>query len=273
MDVAARPRAAGRRAARSRWIGVAGRAGLAAQGICFGLIGLLAIDLAVGAGGKTTDPQGALNTLARHGWTRVLLVLLCAGFAGYTVWRLAQALFDRGDMGRGISGYFRRSIQLVQGIAYAFLTYGAIKTLVGAGSRAGGEKRAASGILAWPAGRELVGVVAVVLGVTACVLVYWALSRRFRESLDTAAMHGRVERVTMATGIVGLISLGVVCGIIGWFLMKAAVEYDPQTPVGIGGALGKLAHAAYGSWLLGVTAAGLIVFAVFDLIQARYHKA
>jgi hypothetical protein len=273
MDVASRPRAAGRRAARSRWIGVAGRAGLAAQGICFGLIGLLAIDLAAGGGGRTTDPQGALNALARHGWTRVLLVLLCAGFAGYTVWRLAQAIFDRGDMGGGISGYFRRAIQLVQGIAYAFLTYGAIKTVAGAGARAGGEKRAAAGILGWPAGRELVGLVAVVLGVTGCVLLYWALSRRFRESLDTSAMGKRIERVTEATGIIGLIALGVVCGIIGWFLMKAAVEFDPHSPVGIGGALAKLAHAAYGSWLLGITAAGLIVFAVFDLIQARYHQA
>jgi hypothetical protein len=273
VEVATRPRAAGRRAARSRWIGVAGRAGLAAQGICFGLIGLLAIDLAVGGGGKTSDPQGALNALADHGWTRVLLVLLCVGFAGYTIWRLAQAIFDRGDMGGGISGYFRRSIQLVQGIAYGFLTYGAIKTLVGSGSRAGGEKRAASGMLGWPGGRELVGLVAVVLGVTAAVLVYWALSRRFRESLATEQMGERTERVTMVAGVVGLIALAVVCAIIAWFLLKAAVEFDASSPVGIGGALATLAHAAYGRWLLGITAAGLLVFAAFDLIQARYHKA
>jgi Domain of Unknown Function (DUF1206) len=263
----------GRRAARSRWIGIAGRAGLAAQGVCFGIIGLLAIRLAVGSGGRTTDPQGALNALARGGWTRAMLVLLCVGFAGYTVWRVAQAIFDRGHMGRGISGYFRRAIQLVQGIAYAFLTYGAIKTVAGANRRAGGEKRAAAGILGWPGGRELVGLIAVVLLATAVVLAYWAISRRFRESLATEQMDGRVERVTTFTGIVGLLALGVVSAIVGWFLLKASIEFDPRSPVGIAGALAKVAAASYGSVLLGVTAAGLIVFAVFDLLQARYHKA
>lgn len=269
MSVISQPR----RAARSPWVGLAGRLGLGAQGICFGIIGVLAIGLAAGVGGEATDPQGALDALAQHGWTRVLLVMLVIGFIGYTIWRLAQAIFDRGDMGGGISGYFRRSIQLVQGIAYGFLTFGAVKTLVGAGSRAGGEKRAAAGMLGWPAGRELVGLVAVVLAVTACVLVYWALSRRFRESLALEQMSARTERVTMVAGIVGLIALAVVCGIIGWFLMKAAVEFDPHSPVGIGGALATLAHATYGDWLLGLTAVGLIVFAAFDLIQARYHKA
>jgi Domain of Unknown Function (DUF1206) len=273
MDAATRPGAAARRAGRSRWIGFAGRAGLAAQGICFGIIGLLSIELAAGGGGKTTDPQGALNALARGGWTRALLVLLCVGFAGYTVWRFAQAILDRGDMGGGISGYFRRGIQLVQGISYAFLTFGAAKTVAGAGSRAGGEKRAAAGILGWPAGQEIVGLVAAVLAVTAGVLVYWALSRRFRESLATEQMGKRTEQVTDAAGIVGLLALAVVCAIIGWFLMKAAVEFDQSSPVGIGGALAKVADAAYGSWLLGITAAGLLVFAAFDLIQARYHKA
>jgi hypothetical protein len=64
-----------------------------------------------------------------------------------------------------------------------------------------------------------------------------------------------------------------VLAIVGWFLLKAAVQFEPTAPVGIGGALAKLAHASYGSWLLGLTATGLIVFALFDLLQARYHKA
>jgi hypothetical protein len=262
-----------RRAARSPWIGVAGRIGLAAQGICFGIIGILAIGLAVGVGGEATDPQGALHALARHGWARVLLVLLVAGFAGYTVWRLAQALFDRGGMGSSGPGLFRRSIQLVQGITYGFLTWAAVKVLTGSGGSGGGEKKTAAGIFGWPAGRELVGLIAAVLAVTAVVLVYWSLSRRFEESLATERMSEETERVTRATGVIGLISLAVVSGIVAWFLLKAAIEFDPSSPVGIGGALAKLAHATYGRYLLGLTAAGLIVFGCFDLLQSRYHKA
>jgi len=273
LPVLRRPRREARRAARSDAVGWLGRCGLAAQGICFGIIGVFAVALALGAGGKATDPQGALNALASHGWSKVLLALLCVGFVGYAVWRFAQALFDRGRMGSDLGGLFRRAIQFVQGLAYTVLAIGAIRTLAGAGDRAGGERRAAVGVLGWPGGRELVGLVAAVLVVSGGVTVYWALSRRFEESLATHEMGDHTQRVVGVTGILGLCSLAVVLAIVGGFLLKAAIEFDPSAPVGIGGALAKLAHASYGRWLLGMTAAGLIVFAVFDLFQLRYHEA
>ena len=177
-----------RRAARSPWLGYIGRAGVAAQGICFGIIGALAILLAAGAGGTATDPQGALNALAHHGWGKVALALLALGFAAYAVWRLSQALLDRGGMGSDAGGLFRRSIQLVQGLSYALLTFGAVRTLLHGQTTPGGERRAAAGMLGWPAGRELVGLAAAVLIVSAAVTAYWGLSRRFCESLATEEM-------------------------------------------------------------------------------------
>ena len=65
--VAERRRAAAvaRRAGRSPVVGWLGRGGLAAQGACFVIIGVLAPALAAGVGGATTDPDGALVTLAR----------------------------------------------------------------------------------------------------------------------------------------------------------------------------------------------------------------
>ena len=273
MELARDSRRQARRTARSPWLGYLGRAGLAAQGVCFGIVGGLAVSLALGAGGVATDPQGALTAIARHGWGTLLLVLLCIGFAGYALWRFAQALFDRGGMGSNPAGLFRRAIQLVQGLCYTVLTLGAVKTLLGARPGANGERRAAVGVLGWPAGRELVGLAAGVLLVSALVTLYWALSRRFKESLATEEMDQDTERFVTVLGVIGLCSLAVVLGTVGWFLMKAAIEFDPNVPVGIGGALSKLANAAYGPWLLGVTAAGLIVFAVFDLFQARYHRA
>jgi hypothetical protein len=273
MDAVREVRRDARRGAHSAWIGYLGRAGLAAQGVCFWIIGAFAVELALGAGGTATNPQGALDALARHGWTRVLLFLLCIGFAGYALWRLSQALFDRGNMGSDPAGLGRRTIQLVQGLTYVALTVGAARTLAGAPAKSGNERRAASGMLGWPGGRELVAAIGVVLLVSAVVTVYWALSRRFEESLATEQMRDGTRRFAVATGIAGLCSLGVVLAIVGWFLVKAAVEFQPKAPVGIGGALAKLAHASYGDWLLGITATGLVVFAVFDLLQARFHKA
>lgn len=262
-----------RRAARSDLIGRLGKVGLAAQGLCFGAIGALAVGLAVGAGGETTGPQGALDALARHGWSRALLVFLCVGFPCYAVWRLAQALLDRGRMGHGAGGLGRRLIQLVQGGFACLLAVAAVRTLVGAAARPGGERRAAAGMLGWPFGRELVLALGATTAITGVVTAYWGFSRRFEESLALEEMDARARRTATALGIAGLCALGVVLAIVGWFLLEAAVAFDPHAPVGIGGALDKLAAAAYGRAVLGVTAAGLVLFGLFDLLQARYHRA
>ena len=49
------------------------RAGLVARGVVYGIIGLLAIKLALGDGGKTADQQGALHTIAGQPFGKVLL--------------------------------------------------------------------------------------------------------------------------------------------------------------------------------------------------------
>jgi hypothetical protein len=44
------------------WLAWLGRAGMVAQGVMYTLVGGLAIALALGLGGKTTDQRGALHT-------------------------------------------------------------------------------------------------------------------------------------------------------------------------------------------------------------------
>jgi hypothetical protein len=64
----------------------------------------------------------------------------------------------------------------------------------------------------------------------------------------------------------------VVLSLVGAFLIKAAVEYDPSNAVGLDGGLARLEHASYGPYLLGVVAAGLIAFGVYSLSNARYGR-
>ena len=81
------------------------------------------------------------------------------------------------------------------------------------------------------------------------------------------------QRTLETLGVVGLLARAVVFGLIGWFLGKAAVEYDPDEAIGLDGALAKLTEAPYGPLLLGLTAAGLIAYGLFCIAQARYRDA
>ena len=85
-------------------------------------------------------------------------------------------------------------------------------------------------------------------------------------------MSERVERAFTALGVFGHLARMVVFVLIGWFLLRAAIDYDPDKAVGLDGALTKLADASYGPVLLGIVAAGLIGFAAYSIADARYRK-
>jgi Domain of Unknown Function (DUF1206) len=259
------------RAARSPWIGRLGRIGFAAQGTCFAIIAVLALELAFGKRGKLTDPRGAFVVLAEGGWTRVLLVFLAIGFGGYSIWRLAQAIFDRGGMGSSPGGLGRRAIQLGQSILYALLTVAAVNVLTGSRPH-GGPKKAAAGILGWPGGSWIVGAIGVAFGIVACVNVYWGLSGRFMESLRRSELAETPERLLKLVGTIGFVALGFVLGVVSWFMLKAAVDYNAGKVVSLGGAMARLARADYGDWLLTAVAAGLLAYGIFGLLQSRYHR-
>ena len=72
-------------------------------------------------------------------------------------------------------------------------------------------------------------------------------------------------------GLAGHLARAVVFTLIGIFVIKAALEYDPNEAIGFDGALQKLAGAAYGPYLLGLTAAGLLCYALHCLVDARYR--
>ena len=85
-------------------------------------------------------------------------------------------------------------------------------------------------------------------------------------------MNQATERFATASGVVGHVARGAVFAVVGVFLAKAAIEYDPSEAVGIDGALLKVVEASYGTLLLALVAAGLIAYAVYCFVEARYRR-
>ena len=53
----------------------------------------------------------------------------------------------------------------------------------------------------------------------------------------------RLERRTfMALGRVGLVARAIVFGLVGYFVLKTAIDFKPHETVGLDGALGRLHH-------------------------------
>lgn len=70
----------------------------------------------------------------------------------------------------------------------------------------------------------------------------------------------------------GLAARGVVFVMIGTFFVQAAWTADPNQAKGLDGTLAELAGQPYGPWLLGLVAAGLVAYAAYQLVMARYRR-
>ena len=75
------------------WVPPVARAGYAAKGVVYGLVGGLAVKAAT-ASGNAEGTVGALASLRGETGGRLLLLLIAAGLVGHVVWRVVQALLD-----------------------------------------------------------------------------------------------------------------------------------------------------------------------------------
>jgi Domain of Unknown Function (DUF1206) len=261
-----------KRIGKSRWVESAGRLGLVAKAAIYAIIAALALAVPLGLGGRLSDRQGALRTIAQEPYGEILLILLAVGFAGYAIWRFVEAFLDRGDEGTGIKGLAKRIGYLGRGLIYAASCFVAVALVVGWGSGGGNEQEEAAKLLDLPLGRWIVGAIGAGFLAAGAYNLYRSLTEKFRKDLREHQMSSDVRQWVIVTGIVGHAARGVVFGLIGVFVVRAAIQYDPQEAIGLDGALRKVAQQTYGEWLLGVVAVGLLAYAFFCLIQARYRE-
>jgi hypothetical protein len=247
------------------------RAGFVARGTVYALIGALAVCLALGLGGKATNQQGALETVAKQPLGHVLLIAIAVGLAGYCTWRLVRAALGRGPEA-GKDSLIDRIAGACSGVFYGLLAYGAVSILSGGGKGQGNVSKKTAGVFAWPEGRWLILIAGLVMIGVGAFQGYRAVTAEFLEDAKTQKMSDETEKTFTTLAVIGHLARMVVFCLVGLFLIVAAIQYDPQKAVGLGGALAKLLREPGGNALMGVVAAGLVAFGLYSIADARYHR-
>lgn len=248
------------------------RAGFAAKGALYAIVAVIAVKVAAGGGGKPEDPQGALATLADEPLGKLLLVVLALGLAAYAVWRVAELILGPRDKD-GAEGYGERVADVGRIAVYGGLSAFAGTIAADAGARASGsEEEQTAMVLGWPGGVALVTALGIVILGVAVVQAYRAATQAFLEELDLADAGETGTRFATWVGTAGHAARAVVFGVVGAFLVKAALEYDADEAVGLDGALAEVAAQPYGRYLLAAVAAGLLLYGAYCLVEARYRR-
>ena len=252
-----------------------GRAGYAAKGIVYVVIGALAARAAIGAvGGATTDSRGALNVIHDGPMGTLALVAIGVGLLGYMAWRLVAAVTDAEGKGDEPTKLAVRAAQAARGLAYGALGVQALRQIGGenAGAQGQATRDWTARLLDMPFGRAL--VVGVGLGVLgyAAYQVYRAFSDKATKHLDLYEAGHTQARWIVRLGRFGIAARAVVFAMIGVFLVRAGMRADSGEAGGIAQSLQALGAADYGRLVLGAVAFGLIAYGIYQLATARYRS-
>lgn len=267
-----RPRRAARKAARSPVLAALARAGLAARGVLYIIIGIIAIEIAFGSTHQQADRTGAVRLVAATPFGAVLLWLLAVGFTGMALWQLCEAIW--GTSGRDGRTLGKRLGALVKAVFYAVVAGGTFKYALGLGAPPSSDKQSkdlTAKLLHEPGGQVLVTVAGLVVTVAGLCLVYAAWKKRFMKNLRMGQAQPGTRTFVERLGQVGGIARGAVAITAGIFLVVAAVDARPQQAKGVDSALRALARTPLGPWLLVAVAAGLAVFGLYSFCEARWR--
>lgn len=268
-ETAEAAQAAASRTARGPWLARVGRAGLFAKAALYAVLALLMLQLGRGSESESVDQQGAMQTIATQPFGRVLLGVLVVGLAGYALFRLVQAAIGAG-VDDGAKGVLQRVGLVARALVYAGLAFLAVQVLT-ASAEGGREQSATAAVLAQPFGPVLVAVVGLGLVGVGLYQAYRGLSRTFLDDVRTGELDEDQRPWLVGLGIAGHLSRTVVFGATGGFVVSAALSGD-ASDVGLDGTLSELVAAPFGAVLVFVVAAGLIAYAGWCVVLARYGR-
>lgn len=280
MTVATSPQLTAKRWADSEGARRLARLGFCARGLVYLIVGVLAFQVARSGGsasGEEASKEGALREIAESSFGTPLLSVLALGLVGYALWRFTEALWGKQDEEDEKKRTVKRLLSFGKGSLYTLLLVSTVRFLANGPSEAGGganegQQSLAAKALDLPAGQWLVGGAGAAVIAAGCYLVYRGAAQKFEKRLDTAEMGPVMGSAVEVVGTVGLIARGVVTGLAGYLLVKAAMDYDPSKAVGLDGTLKAIAAQTYGQVLLTVTAVGVMAYGLYSFAEARYRE-
>lgn len=249
------------------------RLGYGVRGVIYIVMGILAVQVALGKGGALASPQSAIAAIGKQPAGMILLWVVLIGILAYSVWGLVRAIWDPLNKGSDTKGILTRIGYLASAVGYAFLAYTTYGLIMGTSqSTSGSPAKILSSIMAMPMGRwaiALVGLIVVVVGLYQIML---GIKAGFEKQFQTYDLTPKEAKLATDVGRFGTAARGVVFALVGGLIFLAAYNSNPSQPVGMDAALATLLHQPYGIWLLGIIAVGLVAFGFYSLLGAIWFR-
>ena len=245
------------------------RAGYAARGLIYLVIGIFAIGAAFWSFEKK-DTKGAVLEVLQLPLGMAMIIALLIGLAGYVGWRLVQAVFDTDDHGLSPAGAAVRLGLLASAATYATLGIYTL-SLIGVFASGGNSNSSASDQLASVIGSTWAALAFSLIFAGVAAAHWWkAYHAKYRDHIEVDSSNiAYVDLVSRA----GLVARGLVLAVISvLFFKRFTAAGAQQGEADLMSALNYIHQLPYGNWLLAAIGTGLLAFAAYSFVEARWRR-
>ncbi|MBD3663742.1 DUF1206 domain-containing protein [Sulfitobacter sp. TSTF-M16] len=244
------------------------RAGYGARGLIYTTVGALAFAAALNSN-EASGTKDALATLRAQPWGVTALWIIGFGLFAYMIWRIVAGAADVEDHGTDGKGLIARAGQVVTGVLHGIIGVSVLSLAMGGGNAGSGGAAEdwTQKLMSMPAGRYLVAAAALIMLGAGIYYAYKGWSGSYKDHLESSTFTRDAEPVLMG----GLIIYGGLLALVAVSLGFAALNSDASQAGGLGQALQSLRDMAFGRFLLGIAGLGLLAFALYNFVEAKYR--
>ncbi len=253
------------------------RTGYVAKGVVYTIVGILTFLAAFNMGGEKAGQTQVVEFLDKQTFGNILLIFLSLGLLSYAAWRFTQAISDPEGIGNDKKAIGQRTAFFISGVSYLGLAVIGIMQVIntgggsGSGDSPGEEEKTA--FLASETGLIVLGIAGIIImarGIYQFLRIY---RNNFEKKFKTEAFRDeKKRRLIENTAYIGLTSRGVLFLIVGYFALQAALDSDPSQTKNTAEVFSFIEQRAYGAWLLGIVAAGLVGYGIYTFMMAKYRQ-
>jgi Domain of Unknown Function (DUF1206) len=267
-------RSTGRLTAQHPGVVTIGKAGWFAKGVIYVIAGVLALSVAFKASGwsdspstgtEEASPTGAIKTVAGSGAGTLLLWLLGIGMLIYAAWRVVSAFLPGGS---DAEARLHRIGYVVSAIIYTTFAFTAFALARSEPTDANGNTKVTditSSVMSHTAGRWLIGLVGLIVIAVGLYRISKGIKFDVNDELDLSGISPTRLQWSTRLGAMGEFGRGIGIGLVGFFLLRAAITYRINEATGLDGALRRLATTSWGVVVVFVVGIGFAAYGIFCL--------
>lgn len=251
------------------WAVTTMRWGYAGRGLVYVAVAGLSL-YAIWSGGQAEGTSTIFKQLESSWWGIIVLALIAFGLLSYAVWRLVCAAYDLEDYGSGAKATIARLGQVTTGIIHGAIGVGALIIMLIGGGGSDDKSvitKATEWVMQLPGGPIIVMIVGAITIGAGLYYLQKGWKGKYQEHLMANEFTTNWNWVLKA----GVMSQAVLILIIGGFLFYAGITADPSQAGGTGEAFSWLREQTYGQILVILICLGLLAFALFCFVNARYR--